>query len=78
MPVEVLIRVFSYLSRNDLNYCSLVCKQWEAIIERHKSSLALHKLDCIKFTSLSGEWKVIIEYGYLCNYMRNKFKNPEK
>ncbi|KAI6189790.1 hypothetical protein M3Y97_00046700 [Aphelenchoides bicaudatus] len=78
LPGEVLISVFYYLPRNDLYNCSITCKRWKSIIDRYKASLARHQLDCVKFTSLGGEWKALIEFGYLCNFLRNKFKDPDE
>jgi hypothetical protein len=77
LPVEVLTRIFSFMSRNDLSECALVCKYWYQVIEKHKTRLALHELDSIKFTSAT-EWKVLIEYGYLSFMMRNYFKDERK
>jgi hypothetical protein len=77
VPTEILAKVFSCLTRNDLSEASLVCKKWNNVIEKHRLYLALHRYNCIRFTFVDN-WELYIEYGFLALQMTNKFKTEEK
>lgn len=48
LPNEIMLHLFKYLSREELDSCGLVCKRWLEIIEKHESKLSRRNVRILK------------------------------
>ncbi|KAL3108485.1 hypothetical protein niasHT_015407 [Heterodera trifolii] len=66
IPVNVAIRIFSFVSRDDLENCKLTCKSWKDVIDyadnRRNSELQLRHIDAICL-STNSEFSIKIYYN---------------
>lgn len=48
MPLEVISLIFSFLPRNSLDQCQLVCKKWQTLIRQQSKNLQKRTIQCLK------------------------------
>uniref|UniRef100_A0A914YYR3 F-box domain-containing protein n=1 Tax=Panagrolaimus superbus TaxID=310955 RepID=A0A914YYR3_9BILA len=48
LPNEIMLHLFKYLSRSDLDRSALVCRRWKKIIDVHRCSLARRRIRLFK------------------------------
>uniref|UniRef100_A0AC35FM19 F-box domain-containing protein n=1 Tax=Panagrolaimus sp. PS1159 TaxID=55785 RepID=A0AC35FM19_9BILA len=53
LPNEIMLHLFKYLSRSDLDKCSGVCRRWKKIIDVHHASLARRRIRLFKIIETS-------------------------
>uniref|UniRef100_A0A914BVT8 F-box domain-containing protein n=1 Tax=Acrobeloides nanus TaxID=290746 RepID=A0A914BVT8_9BILA len=48
LPIEILVLLFKYLRRDDLDRCRRVCHQWNALIQEHSRNLPHRQIMLLK------------------------------
>ncbi|KAH7723898.1 hypothetical protein AAVH_08693 [Aphelenchoides avenae] len=64
LPVEVIAYLFRYVTRDDLDRCKRVCKQWRALIDEKSKNLPYRVITTLKiiekgFLTLSASTKTV-------------------
>jgi hypothetical protein len=63
VPTNVAVRIFSFVERDDLDNCKLVCKQWKWLVEYgEKSGLPKRPIDALWLTT-NSEFTFTVYYG---------------
>lgn len=62
MPTNVAVRIFSFVRREDLENCKLVCKQWLWLVEYGNKSLRKREIDAV-ILSTCREFSIIAHCG---------------
>uniref|UniRef100_A0A914GX41 F-box domain-containing protein n=1 Tax=Globodera rostochiensis TaxID=31243 RepID=A0A914GX41_GLORO len=66
IPINVVIRIFSFVSRDDLENCKLTCKRWKNVIDYadnlKNTELQMRSIDAI-ILSTSSEFSLKIYYN---------------
>lgn len=47
MPINAVIRIFHFVTREDLENCKLVCKNWKRVIDYAERELPTRSIDAL-------------------------------
>lgn len=60
LPNEIMLYLFKFFNREDLDNCSLVCRRWKKIIDKHESKLARRNIRLLKIFEIGNNTGTIM------------------